>query len=248
MNEPLGNLENLNVSHDNSGRASMASWFLKLAIVHDLQTRIKYYFICNKWLAFDQGDQKINRLLPVCLDAQKKGFKFLFEKKTKDKLSDDHLWFSIYARPLLSAFSRLDRLICCFVLLSLSMMMNILYYSGDSAEPQSDGLVIGPITITVRQVLVGIITNVVVFPPSVLLVQAFRRCPARVSRLERLRSAIKSLKKNQASINKRYAEIYPARNRQLFLGKFFLLKELIILTRLWTERQFMFLTCINNYF
>jgi len=55
----------LKVCHDSSGQGNMASWFLKFIIVHDLQTREKYYFICNKWLAIDKEDCPINVLLPV---------------------------------------------------------------------------------------------------------------------------------------------------------------------------------------
>ncbi len=223
IDEPLGSLENLNVSHDNSGHGSMASWFLKLVIVHDLQTRIKYYFICNKWLALERGDQKINRLLPICLDSQKNEFKFLFEKKTKDKLTDNHLWFSLVAKPLFSNFTRIDRLICCFVILSLSMMMNILYISGESSQSESNGLSIGPLTITSKQILVGIITNVIVVPPSILLVEAFRRCSPRTGRFKRLKSAIKRLKINQKHINRQYIEIFPAKRRKMFIGKFLIL-------------------------
>lgn len=131
----------------------MASWFLKFIVVHDLQTREKYYFICNKWLAVDQDDGSINRLLSVAGDAQKTDFKYLFEKQTKEKLSDGHMWFSIVARPAHSSFTRTDRLTCCFVLLLLSMLMNILYYGDTKETPASEGLQIGPVSITPQQVI-----------------------------------------------------------------------------------------------
>ena len=85
-------------------------------------------------------------------------FKYLLSKETKNKLSDGHLWFSIIARPLQSSFSRLDRLTCCFVLLCISMLMNILYY-GSSSDSSSSGLEIGPVKITLEQISVGVITN-----------------------------------------------------------------------------------------
>jgi hypothetical protein len=59
------------VWHENDGKGSAASWFLKFIIVHDLQTREKFYFICNKWLAFNSDDGLIDRLLPVCGEKQK---------------------------------------------------------------------------------------------------------------------------------------------------------------------------------
>lgn len=41
VNRPLGSLNYLRIWHDNSGKGNMASWYLKLVIVHDLQTREK---------------------------------------------------------------------------------------------------------------------------------------------------------------------------------------------------------------
>ena len=141
----------MSVSHDNTGKGNAASWFLKFVVVHDLQTREKSYFICNKWLAIDKDDYSISRLIPVCGNAQKEEFSYLFEKNTKAKLSDGHMWFSIFARPPNSSFTRTDRLTCCFVLLFLSMLMNIMYY-GEVNTSKEDGLVIGAIKITPEQV------------------------------------------------------------------------------------------------
>ena len=101
--------------HDSSGKGNMASWFLKFIIVHDLQTREKSYFICNKWLAIEKEDSPINILLPVCGNAQKNNLKYLLEKQSTDKLIDSHMWLSIFTRPVHSSFTRTDRLTCCFV-------------------------------------------------------------------------------------------------------------------------------------
>ena len=151
---PLGTLEHLRICHDNSGKGFMASWFLKFIVVQDLQTREKFYFICNDWLDINRENGSINRLLSVAGDAQKTDFKYLFEKQTKEKLSDGHMWFSIIGRPVQSSFTRTDRLTCCFVLLFLSMMMNILYYGVSQTAPDSESLVIGPVKITPQQVVI----------------------------------------------------------------------------------------------
>ena len=152
MEKPLGGLSSIRIWHDNSGK-SRASWFLKYVIIHDLQTRDKAYFICDKWLALDKGDGSIDRVLPISLKDQQTQFGYLLSKKTKQKLSDGHLWLSIFMRPVQSAFNRLDRLTCCFVLLAFTMLMNILYYGMDESVSSSDGLRIGPyINITPQQV------------------------------------------------------------------------------------------------
>ncbi len=132
----------------------MASWFLKFIVVHDLQTREKSYFICNKWLAIEKEDSPINILLPVSGNTQKNDLKYLLEKQSKDKLIDSHMWLSVFMRPVNSTFTRTDRLTCCFVLLYMTMLMNIMYYGMQSDNPSQDGLKLGPINITPEQVLI----------------------------------------------------------------------------------------------
>lgn len=142
----------MRIKHDNSGKSNKASWFLKFIIVHDLQTREKFYFICDKWLALDKQDGLIDRILPVAGEMQKTQFKYLLSKQTKHNISDGHLWFSIFLKPIQSSFSRLDRLTCCFVLLLLTMLMNILYYGTDNSII-TPGLKLGPFNLTIQQVI-----------------------------------------------------------------------------------------------
>lgn len=147
----LGNLYACRIFHDNSGQTGKASWYLKHVIIQDLQTKERFVFICEKWFALDKGDGSIDRLMPVCGDAQQKELGYLLSRETKNKLSDGHLWFSILARPTLSSFTRMDRLTCCFVLLYITMLGNILYYDVDNS-PQIGGIKIGPLVLTQQQV------------------------------------------------------------------------------------------------
>ena len=191
----------MKIWHDNSGKTgNESSWYLKHMIVHDLQTREKSYFLCEKWLAIDKEDDcAIERILPISSDEDKLKFKYLLSKQTKQKLSDGHLWFSIFARPTQSSFNRLDRLTCCFVLLSISMLMNIMYYGMDNSAT-SDGLKIGPyFNLTLQQLSVGIITNLIVFPPTLLLVQMFRRTKPRQTRINKLKTLL-STTQNKADL------------------------------------------------
>jgi polycystin 1L2 len=124
----------------------MASWFLHFIIVHDLQTREKFYFICNNWLAVDKQDGLIDRIIPVAGEKQKLDVVYMAEKQIKQKLTDKHLWFSLVLRPPISSFTRIDRLTCCFLLLYLSMFANILYY-GQESSTRTDDIVLGPFSI-----------------------------------------------------------------------------------------------------
>ena len=49
----------MRIWHDNSGRHSASSWFLKYIIIRDLQTMQKFYFIGQQWFSIEKGDGKV---------------------------------------------------------------------------------------------------------------------------------------------------------------------------------------------
>jgi hypothetical protein len=180
----------MRIWHDNSGKGKWGSWYLKYILINDLQTKQQYYFICEKWLAVEKDDGVIDRILPVAGEAQKTEFNYLLQKQATKNLSDGHLWFSIFARPVQSAFTRVERITCCFVLLFISMLMNILYY-GLGEDTSNGGITIGPFYLTPEQIGIGVIVNLIVFPPSLLIVELFRRSRKRITRTDKIREAIK---------------------------------------------------------
>ena len=151
INSSLGNLNYMRIWHDNSGKGAWGSWYLKYVMINDLQTKQQFYFICQKWIAVEKDDGLIDRILPVVGEAQKTEFSYLLSKEATKNMSDGHLWFSIFARPAQSSFTRLERVTCCFVLLFISMLMNIAYY-GVAKESDTGGISLGPFYITPEQV------------------------------------------------------------------------------------------------
>ena len=155
---PLGDLVYIRIWHDNSGQGPMASWFLKSVIVHDLQTREKFYFICQKWFAVEKDDGFIDRLLPVSSEKQKTEIMSLIQEEPELTLGDGHLWLSILTSPVQSSFTRLDRLTCCVVLLYLSMLFNILYYNQEQSIKRGF-IQLGPYSISTIQVSASSLTT-----------------------------------------------------------------------------------------
>jgi hypothetical protein len=137
--------------HDNSGKGEWASWFLKYIVVQDVQTRQKFYFICQKWFAVEKDDGLIDRVIPVCGEAQKKEIGYLLAEESKNKITDGHLWFSVFFRPARSHFTRVQRITCCFVLLFISMLMNILFYGQGDSTNDTGGIRVGPFYLTTQQ-------------------------------------------------------------------------------------------------
>lgn len=168
----------IRIWHDNSGKGNSASWFLKYIVINEIRTNETYLFINENWLALDKADFTIDKTIPAAGQDEKTRLKYLVSKQTKKNMSENHLWFSILARPIQSAFTRLDRLTCCFVLLNITMLANILYYDVDKSS-NSNGLKVGPLSLTPEQIGIGIMTNLITFPPSFLLVQLFRRSRSR---------------------------------------------------------------------
>ena len=76
--EILSRILFISVWHDNSGKDP--GWYLNRVLVRDLQTGMKFYFICNRWLAVDKDDgevmifYKLYRLLIACIHSFSKVF------------------------------------------------------------------------------------------------------------------------------------------------------------------------------
>jgi polycystin 1L2 len=134
LQRPLGSLNYIKIWHDNSGQGDNASWYLKHIIVNDLQSNEKFYFICEKWMAVEKEDGKLERVLFVACEPQRTEFKYLLQKQARESLTDSHLWLSIFNRPVNSTFKRLDRVTCGFVFIYLSMLLNIFYYQQYSSS------------------------------------------------------------------------------------------------------------------
>jgi polycystin 1L2 len=117
----------MKIWHDNSGKGDNASWFLKYIIIYELHTKEKFYSICENWLAVEKGDGKIERNLIFVPEKKFKELKRQHES-FMDKLSDLHLWYSVYSKPIGSLFTRLNRVTCCFLCFYSSMFMITSYY------------------------------------------------------------------------------------------------------------------------
>ncbi|XP_070548690.1 polycystin-1-like protein 2 isoform X2 [Ptychodera flava] len=178
---PLGRLRSLRIWHDNSGQGKNASWFLSRVEVVDIQTTDRYTFLCDKWLAVEKGDGRVERFLPAATDEDMVRFSQLFSFTTRKEFTDGHLWFSVMSRPNRSNFTRVQRLSCCLSLLYLTMIASCMFFRTDDEKTnQSDKLFsLGPLEFSLKELYVSVVSSLVVFPPSLLLVQLFRKSRAK---------------------------------------------------------------------
>ncbi|ELT88583.1 hypothetical protein CAPTEDRAFT_89312, partial [Capitella teleta] len=125
---PLGPLSHLRIWHDNSGAGDTASWYLDRVTIKDAQTKDIFIFLSSQWLAIDQADGELQRTLVSASSADLANFQYLFYSKTRNGMSDGHLWFSLLSRPTRSRFTRVQRLSCCLALLFTTMIANAMWY------------------------------------------------------------------------------------------------------------------------
>ena len=99
----------------------------------------------------------MERIFPVASPLEKQEFSYILSKKTSHSFSDGYFWFSIFSRSPSNLFTRVQRCTCCFVLLFLSMFLNILYYDSLNDTQMNNSinrfcLSLGPLILTRQQV------------------------------------------------------------------------------------------------
>lgn len=172
----LGDISYIRVWHDNSG----GGWYLRSMEIIDLQTEETYIFIASRWLSVDQNDGLTDCLLPVSTKEELTDFNYLFTNKTRRDFSDAHLWFSVYARPPRSPFTRCQRLSVAISLLLCSMVASVMFYGAVPDGKPSDENKMGAFTFKWSQVFIALVSTAITVPVNLLLVGIFRSVrPAR---------------------------------------------------------------------
>ncbi|CAH1794576.1 unnamed protein product [Owenia fusiformis] len=175
----IGPMTFLRIWHDNSGRGKFKGWYCEQVQLVDLQTGDKYFFLCNRWLAVEEDDGQVERIVPVAGLEDLVDFKHLFGTSVRKKLSNDHLWVSVFSRPTRSGFTRAQRLSCCLSLLFLTMITNAMFFKSEEKVENKSALKLGPFSFTLSQLWVSLVSTFIVFPPNLILMTFFRKCKPR---------------------------------------------------------------------
>ncbi|XP_078583733.1 polycystin-1-like protein 2 [Branchiostoma floridae x Branchiostoma japonicum] len=172
--EQLGNVELLQLMHDNSGEGGRASWHVDRAAVQDLTTNKMSYFFCGEWLAADRGDGQIAKTFPVATEQDLRSFGFLFPASLRSNMEEEHLFLSVAVMPEGSTFTRSERLGCCLSSLTLSMVSSAMW-SNDAEETQIvQAVSLGPFTFTLNTVYRGFMTGIICLPAIIVIVLLFQ--------------------------------------------------------------------------
>ncbi|CAG0912636.1 unnamed protein product [Notodromas monacha] len=192
VDRPLGDLQFIRIWHDCSGIGTFCSWFCNSISIRDVQTGKRFDFIVNNWLSPTDRDGEVDRLISIAGDEDRKQFGYLFDTQKTRNLRDNHLWFSVFTRPPRSRYTRVQRVSTCMALLYLSMLANAMWYGTVPDQPGSGGVKFGPFSISQEQIGVGMMSNLVVLPPSLLIVFLFRKARPRKLRKSRIDQALQN--------------------------------------------------------
>lgn len=156
--------------HDNSG--DNPSWYVNQVVIKDLQTDEKWYFLCGRWLAVDKEDGEVEMNISVASKSDLSNFKYQFYTRVSKSLGDGHIWLSVVTRPPHSPFTRAQRLSCCICVLLCAMLAGAMFYQ--FGKKQEDTVKFGPLRFSVKQLLIGVQSALVVVPLNLLIATIFR--------------------------------------------------------------------------
>nr|CDS18442.1 Polycystic kidney disease protein [Echinococcus granulosus] len=187
---PLGELKFLRLWHDNAGKGDGASWYCDFVAIVDLQTKVKYNFIVEKWLAVEEGDGLVDRVIPVAGALDRLRLYYVFSHKVKSDASDKHLWASVFTRPAHSRFTRVERVACCLLALFLTMVSSCMFYKNEGPAVVDFEFAIGPFALTPYVAYTGAVTCLITFVPVTLVIMLFRNSKLRASHSALLRGVV----------------------------------------------------------
>lgn len=163
----IKNISKIHVWHDNKGE--YPSWFLERITIKDVQTCVRWVFECNRWLAVDEDDGKVECEL-FAKTNWSTGLKQSFTQHTTKSFVDYHLWLSLFGCPSYSRFTRAQRLSCCLSLLLSFLCVSIAWY-----RPKTEiAEVLGILDITAESIVIGVLCSVLVLPVNLLWIFLFR--------------------------------------------------------------------------
>ncbi|RMC02792.1 hypothetical protein DUI87_19983 [Hirundo rustica rustica] len=162
----LGDIRSFRIRLNNEGKPP--TWFLSRAEVEDMSTRKAWFFLCRKWLFLDKNNPSQNWKFSVT-DPQIPLPKFdYFLINFNRRLTEYHLWLSIFAPVVVGAFTRFQRLSTFLAVILFTLLVNIMFFNAEKDDET-------PIYLRyARSVTVGIECALLTLPVEVLIIALFK--------------------------------------------------------------------------
>ena len=167
----LGTLTHAYVWHDNSGESP--SWFLDYIVVREQKTSQEWKFLCNQWFSPNKDGGKIARKLLVESTNSFPEFQETFRARLSGTLYEKHLWMSLVTKRPGSSFTRTQRVTCCLCVIFSAMLANAMFFNM-SGEPTESTIKLGPLKISMKQIIITIQSCLIIAPINFLIVALFK--------------------------------------------------------------------------
>ena len=144
----------------------------------------RYPFHCGKWLSLTKADGKSYKRIPVIANEDLKSFKHLIKNHLRLNMFESHTWVSVFSRPNISRFSRVQRLSTCLSVLFLAIVTSAMWFGTITDQDTDSGFRIGPIRLTYQQFFVGLMSSIIIVIPNLMITTIFKRARVRSSRVQ----------------------------------------------------------------
>ena len=145
----------------------------------------RYRFHCGKWLSLTKGDGgTCHQKIPVLEDDELKSFKRMIKNHLRLNFFDNHTWVSVFNRPNISRFSRVQRLSTCISVLFLAIVTSAMWFGTITDQNKDSGIKIGPIRLTYQQFFVGLMCSLIIVIPNMAITTIFKKSKPRSSGLQ----------------------------------------------------------------
>ena len=178
----LGELEGIQIWHDNTGKGVLKGWYCDQIAVTSVKTGKRWFFMVKDYLDVNRSDGQVERMVPTADPDDGTNFNNLLISTLTTKLTDDHLWLSVFYRPNKTNFNRLQRWACCIGLLFISMLASAMW-SGQGN--MADLIQIGPFKLSPTSIWISFCASLITVPPVIMCVTLFRRASAKKEKKKR---------------------------------------------------------------
>ncbi|XP_038008915.1 polycystic kidney disease and receptor for egg jelly-related protein [Motacilla alba alba] len=162
----LGDIRSFKIRLNNDSISP--TWFLSRAEIEDMSTRKVWFFLCRKWLFLDKNNPSHAWKFSVT-DPQIPLPKFdYFLINFNRRLTEYHLWLSIFAPVIAGGFTRFQRLSTFLAVILFTLLVNIMFFNADKNDE-------APVYLRyLRSIAVGIECALLTLPVEMLLIALFK--------------------------------------------------------------------------
>ena len=132
--KPLGDLNYMRIWNDNSGLGDSGAWYLLSITITDVQTGDRFRFVADQWIAIDRGTYEDDIIVHAVPENSSEDPYYLMKAGGMRKFADDHVWFSVFSRPLRSRFTRKQRATVCMAVMYMTFLCSAMFYEQSDAR------------------------------------------------------------------------------------------------------------------